>query len=236
MQVRPWNAVARCAAIAAAALVVPAAAAVDRQGLTQDCEIAVARSAAPERLRASAAVYAFSNGAYRKVVDGDGPLTCVVERNAADSLIPQCMDRGGVDSVLPAILFRSMMAVRGASNAEIVAASQEKLEQGEFEPLPGPGISYMMSAYNYIYVASAQRVLKVPPHVMFYAPDLSNADVGGSLQSTVTNPGTPVVVNQGKHGYMIVYTQYPADPDEVAEKCRGQIGEPPPLFNPFPRD
>ena len=205
----------------------------DRRHLTLDCEIAVARSAAPDRLRAGASVYALVDGEYRKVIEGEGPLTCVVERNAADALVPQCMDRGGIESVLPAIIFRSMMAVRGASNAEIAAANQDRVEHGGFKPLPGPGVSYMMSAYNYIFVPSAERILKVPPHVMFYAPGITNADIGGSFESTVRNIGTPVVFNPGIHGYMIVYTQDAADPVEVAEECRGQLGDAPPVFEPF---
>ena len=93
----------------------------------------------------------------------------------------------------------------------------------------------MMSAYNYVYVESANNILKVPPHVMFYAADVSNADIGGSFESTATNIGMPVVFNEGPHGYMIVYTQYPSSPDDVAKVCRGQLGEPPPAFDPFPK-
>jgi len=210
-------------------------AAADRQRLSRDCEIAVAKSAAPARLRADASVYGLRNGAYEKFVDGSGPLTCVIERNHADSLIPQCMDRGGVDSVLPAIIERSLMAVNGASFAEIKANNERQLREGGFAPLPGAGISYMMSAYNYIFVESTSDVRKVAPHVMFYAPNLGNADIGGSFESMSNNIGTPFILNPGIHGYMIVYTQYAADPDEVAVACRGQLGEAPPLFNPFPK-
>jgi hypothetical protein len=207
----------------------------DRQKLTTECEVAVALSAAPTRLRESASVYALQNGKYRKVVEGEGPLTCVVERNHAEAIIPQCMDRAGVDSVLPAIIARSMMSLDGASFMEIETASQQKLDEQEFKAAPRAGVSYMMSAYNYIYTPSAKRVLKVPPHVMFYAPDVTNEDIGGAFESMVSNIGTPFILNEGPHGYMITYTQFPASPDDVAEKCRGQLGEAPPAFDPFPK-
>jgi hypothetical protein len=215
-------------------LVLPAAVlSDDRLLLTEKCEIAVARSAAPLRLRSNASVYVLDGKQYRKVISGDGPLTCVVERNHPDSLIPQCMDQAGVDSVLPAILSRSEMAIAGASFDAIDAKNAELLQAGHFQPADRPGVSYMMSNYNYIYVASAGQVLKVNPHVMFYAPNVTNADVGGSFQGMTENIGTPFVFNEGLHGYMVVYTQYAANPNEVAEECRGQLREPPPSFDPF---
>lgn len=210
-------------------------AAENRADLSLDCEISVALSAAPMRLRADASVYALQDGAYHKVKEGTGPLTCVVERNHLESVIPQCMDKAGVDSVLPAIIDRSLMAVKGASIEEIEAANAQKTENGEYKGAARPGLSYMMSNYNYIFVASAGKVMKVPSHVMFYAPGVSNDDIGGSLQSMTTNIGMPFLFSEGPHGYMVVYTQYPSNPNAVAENCRGELGEPPPSFDPFPK-
>jgi hypothetical protein len=216
-------------------LVAGVAYAEDRQSLSSECEIAVARSALPSRLRADSSVYVLQGDHFEKVVEGDGPFTCIVERNHPQSVIPQCMDKAGLDSVLPAIIDRSLMSVAGASLAEIDEENASRLLADEYAPASRPGVSYMMSAYNYTFVQSANRVLKVAPHMMFYAPNVSNADIGGSFESMSDNIGTPFVFQEGPHGYMIVYTQYPADPNEVAEACRGQLGEPPPSFNPFPK-
>lgn len=219
---------------AAVAIAAPAVAG-DLTRITRECEIAVARSALPERLRADASVYALVGDRYEKVVDGSGPFTCVVERNHPESVIPQCMDKAGVDSVLPAIIDRSEMLVAGSDFAAIEAANQEKLHAGHYRTASRPGVNYMMSDYNYIFVESANRVLKVPPHVMFYAPGLSNADVGGSFQGMIENVGTPFVFQEGPHGYMLTYAEHRADPNEVADACRGQLGERPPSFDPFPK-
>jgi hypothetical protein len=229
LRVHPVQVMAVCLALSASSL------AESRLSLTIECEVAVALSAAPQRLRASASVYALTEGEYKKVVTGDGPLTCVIERNHDDSVIPQCMDKAGIDSVLPAILSRSRMAVAGASFEAINASNRQRIEAGEFEPAARAGMSYMMSDYNYAFVESSGRVMKLPPHVMFYAPYVKNSDVGGSFQSLTENIGTTFVLNEGVHGYMIVYTEHEADPNEVAEKCTGQLGEPPPTFNPFPK-
>jgi hypothetical protein len=215
-------------------LALPAVAA-DRMHLSQECEIAVARSALPERLRTDASVYALVGNEYEKVVEGQGPFTCIIERNHPDSVIPQCMDAAGVSSVLPAIIDRSEMAVAGEDFEAIELANQGKLGSGMYHTASRPGVNYMMSDYNYIYVAGPDQVLKVPPHVMFYAPGLTNADIGGSFQGMIENVGTPFVFREGPHGYMLTYTEHRADPNEVARACHGQLGERPPSFDPFPK-
>lgn len=223
-------------ATAVAGLVCAAPALADgRQSLTKDCEVAVALSALPKRLRDGASVYALVDGKYVKAVTGEGPFTCVVERNDEDALIPQCMDEAGVDTVLPAILDRSRMSLDGASFQELTEAVNKKLEGGDYDAPGRAGISYMMSDYNYIYAPSAERVMKIPPHVMFYAPDLKNTEIGGSFQDMTTNIGTTFIVNEGPHGYMVVYTLYPADANDVAHACEGQLGDAPPRFDPFPK-
>ena len=231
----PEKTILKSFAVALAALLALPAFATDRLQLSQECEIAVARSALPKSLRDDASVYALVHGKYQKVVEGSGPFTCIVERNHPDSVIPQCMDAAGVDSVLPAILDRSNMAVAGATFETIEAANKEKLDSGHYHAAARPGVNYMMSDYNYIFVGSAGKVLKVPPHVMFYAPGLTNDDIGGSFKGMIENVGTPSTFQEGLHGYMLTYTEHRADPNEVAEACAGQLGERPPSFDPFPK-
>lgn len=202
--------------------------------LSRDCEVAVARSALPKNLRDGASVYALENGKFELAVAGSGPFTCIVERNHPRALAPQCMDRAGIDSVLPAIIDRSLMTLAGSDLAAVAEHERRMTENGSYKAPSRAGISYMMSDYNYIYVPSASRILKVPPHVMYYAPNLGNEDIGGSLKGATENIGTPFLLGEGIHGMMIVYTEHEADTGEVAEACRGQLGESPPAFNPFP--
>jgi len=222
-------------ALASAVFMALPAYAADRLQLSQECEVAIARSALPTRLRKNASVYALVGGKYQKVIEGSGPFTCIVERNHPDSVIPQCMDAAGVESVLPAIIDRSNMAISGAAFEAIEAANKKKLDSGHYHPAPRPGVNYMMSDYNYIFVGSAGQVLKVPPHVMFYAPGLTNDDIGGSFKGMIENVGSPSTFQEGLHGYMLTYTEHRADPNEVAQACEGQLGERPPSFDPFPK-
>ena len=127
----PLARLALAASLASLATLSPALA-TDRQGLDKECEVAIALSALPKRLRADATVYALVDGEYGIAVEGDGPFTCVVERNDKDALIPQCMDAAGVDSLLPAILDRSRMSLDGVPFEELRAASHRKVTAGEF--------------------------------------------------------------------------------------------------------
>lgn len=231
---------ARTAAVAATAMMLTAAGAAAepaaRHDLSQECEVALALSALPSRLRGQADVYALQDGRYEKVVDADGPFSCLVERSHASSIAPQCMDAEGARTILPALIAQSEAAIRIPSAREAAAHHAAVLAEGDFSAPGRPGISYMMSNYNYIYAPSADAVLKIPPHVMFYAPSLTNEDVGGSLRSTVANIGTPFIINPGPHGYMISYTEHASDSVDVAAACAGQLGDPPPPFSPFPQE
>jgi hypothetical protein len=207
-----------------------------RNRLNEACEVQLALSALPSRLRSTATVYALTDGKYRKAVQGEGPFTCIVERNHASSVAPQCMDREGARTILPALIAKGELVMQSAS-AEIAGKQYDELvENGNFEPAARAGVSYMMSDYNYIYVPSADTVMKVPPHVMFYAPNLSNDDVGGSLESAVSNMGTPFIVNPGIHGFLITYAEHASDSNGVAGACAGEMGDTPPRFNPFPQE
>ena len=207
-----------------------------RAELTADCEVAVALSALPSRLRDSASVYVNNGGTYELAVDRDGPFTCIVERIHVASLAPQCMDKAGVEQILPALVMKSELALSGSSAADVESAFAKAVAGGRIEAPPRPGVAYMMSDYNYIYVPSAERVLKVPPHVMFYAPGVTNEDIGGSLKSASGNLGTPFVFSEGVHGYFITYAEHPASADQVTNACQGQLGEAPPRFTPFPQE
>jgi hypothetical protein len=61
----------------------------------------------------------------------------------------------------------------------------------------------MLSAENYVF--NGQRVVKYHPHVMFYAPYLTNADIGANGK----DPNAPWILNEGSpHAYMIVVTRH----------------------------
>jgi hypothetical protein len=59
----------------------------------------------------------------------------------------------------------------------------------------------MLSGDIRSYNASTGKVESFPPHVMFYAPNLTNDDIGSDGKF---EPGLPSIAYQGAQGFMIV--------------------------------
>ncbi len=209
---------------AAAVLMAGATSAADQNLLTPACETALALSALPQALRDDASVYVRTAAGFELERQGDGPFTCIVERNHADALIPQCPDAAGADTVIPAIIQRSEWALEGIEAAERRERFLAAVERGDFEAPARPGISYMMSEFNYVWNATNAELMVIPPHVMFYAPNLSDEDIGGSQELGLgSNRGYPFITGEGIHGYMISMVERGSDSSDVAAACAGQL-------------
>jgi hypothetical protein len=48
------------------------------------------------------------------------------------------------------------------------------------------------------------KVESFPPHIMFYAPNLTNADIGTTPGALAKDPWLPFVAYQGPQGFIIV--------------------------------
>lgn len=212
------------AVLLAISVPVTAIASDETRKLTAACEEALALSALPARLRDQASVYSLTDQGFKMTREKDGPFTCIVERNHADAVIPQCVDAAGADTIIPGIMKKSQWSLAGMPVAERRAKFAELAAKKELKPAPRSGISYMMSNFNYVWNANSEYLMRVPPHVMFYAPNVSNEDVGGSFQEAVDgNRGTPFVVEVGIHGYMTSFVERPSESDEVLAACAGQL-------------
>lgn len=198
----------------------------DRRPITLECEEALALSALPARLRAEASVYSLTDQGFKMIRKKDGPFTCIVERNNPDAFIPQCVDAAGSDTIIPGIMKKSQWALAGMPVAERRAKFAELAGKDELHAPPRAGISYMMSDFNYVWNADSEDLMRVPPHVMFYAPNVSNEDIGGSFEEAVSNNrGTPFVVEVGIHGYMTSFVENASESEDVLAACAGQLPE-----------
>lgn len=192
--------------------------------LPSGCEEALALSAVPERLRADATVYGLEKDGYRKSRTGDGAFTCLVTRNHPESIVPVCFDRAGKDFVT-SLIRRGEMAQQGLPDSDYLA---ERAVKGKASDQFG--LSYMVSNYNYIYIPPMKRIAKVPPHVMYYAPHVTDADIGGSQQDGMTNTGMPYMNDSGIHGMIISNVAQASDSSAVIQHCTGQLMDEPAGF------
>ena len=185
--------------------------------LPQSCEMALALSAAPEHLRGDAAVYVLEREGYRKHREGKNPFTCIVNRDHARVLKPTCFDAEGAATIVPKILFFGERLMAGDSPEAIGKKVDAAFASGRFIPPRRPGVAYMLSRYNRPFNPSNETLGWFPPHVMFYAPNLTPDDIGFSMEAWHENNQLPGIGYQGPHGYMIVIT------DDGQERSRSDL-------------
>src|SRR5262250_1662390 len=157
-------------------------------------EIALALSACPPSVASQAAVYVLDKSGYVKVRDSQNGFTEIVQHSLPASQEPQCMDAEGTRTFLPRILKVAELRAEGKSPEEIKRFVADAFAKGVFQPPTRPGVDYMLSTENLVPNAKG-AVVPYPPHVMFYGPYLTNADLGsdGTLGSD-GNPGGPAFV------------------------------------------
>ena len=170
---------------------------------TESDEIALALSAAPESLRVEAGVFVMAKDGYRRVRESRNGLNCLVGHDRPDTQEPICWDREGSETILPLMLDERKWRAAGATEAEVARRRAEGFASGTYRAPRRPGIAYMLSAENYVF--NGERVIRYHPHVMSYAPYLTNADISSDGQ----DPNAPWILNEGSpHAYIIVVTRH----------------------------
>jgi hypothetical protein len=143
---------------------------------TDAAEIEMALGALPESMRATAAVYVLGPKGYRKATEGTSGVSCLVERSRPDTQEPICWDREGSETIMPVVMDRAVWQAEGVGADEIERRVQQRFADGTYRAPRRPGVSYMLSAHNYVF--NGEQVIRFSPHVMFYAPYMTNADIG----------------------------------------------------------
>lgn len=179
--------------------------------LARDVEIPLALSAGPAHLRDSATVYVFERTGYVRAREGSSRVTCLVNRDAFldgyDALKPTCFDPEGTARIVPMILQEGALIAKGETAPAIRLAIETAFERKELLPPSRTGVAYMLqgdvSALNPDTGAVLAR--SHPPHLMFYAAGLTNADFGFGTSAIEGLPSPPFVYRRNQyHGYAIV--------------------------------
>jgi hypothetical protein len=145
----------------------------------RDLEIELALNAAPSHLRDGAAVWVFDSTGYVKARDGRNAFSCIVSRRGGD-LFPVCWDAEGAQALMPIDITDGAMRLGGAANSEIERAIAAGFKDGRYRAPAKAGVAYMLSPLRYKIDESGAVTRSNPnPHVMFYGPGLTDADVGG---------------------------------------------------------
>ena len=155
--------------------------------MEQDREIALARSAAPDRVSKDATIMVLGENGYETAIEGTNAFVCIVMRSwgnpthdheylyMPDLIVPECLDVNAVKTILPVQLFRAELGTKLTPPAEIEAAVMEGFRSGRFRRTESVSFSYMLSA-GMMFGDGRQG----PAHIMIYLPDnYENETVGG---------------------------------------------------------
>jgi hypothetical protein len=167
-------------------------------------EIDLALSAAPAHLRKGAAVYVLECNGFVKVRDSTNGFTCIVNRDHPLNQKPVCFDAEGTATVLPKILRVGELLMQGKPMSKIDGEIAEGFRNGKYISPRRPGVAYMLSGDIRNFNPHTGKVESFPPHVMFYAPNLTNADLGMTPEALASNPSLPFIAYEGPHAFIIM--------------------------------
>jgi hypothetical protein len=168
--------------------------------MPREQQITLAESAAPAEVSSKATVYVLGPKGYEKAREGSNGFSCFVSRHfvkpAETTIEPQCFDAEGSRTLLPVYLHGEELRTNGKSEAEIKADVASGYKEGRYQYPNKPGFLYMMSSQNRLRAIPEHGTGIFPPHLMFYAPNMTTKDIGFDAQSLakldylgMTHPG-----------------------------------------------
>jgi len=174
--------------------------------LSREEKIKLAESAAPAEISTRASVYILEHSGYIKVREGSNGFSCFVDRQTPWNSEPTCFDAEGSAATLPTRLFAEQERAKGKSEDEIKAEIDDGYKKGRFKAPGKPGIVYMLSDSTSLFVNG--KIVKAPPHLMFYAPYATDKDIG----SPPPGMNMPRVLRAGQpDAYIIVFPKGAAE-------------------------
>jgi hypothetical protein len=186
--------------------------------LPRDLEIRLALSALPPHLRNEATVYVLDPGAGFEVArKGSNGFHTFVARTGEDTmrgswpfdayrddiLYPVSFDAAGAKAHMRVFFDIAAMQAKGTPAAELKALVQQRYKSGYYTPPERAGLSYMLSPILRTYSnpeKSGDVQTTNNPHVMYYAPNVSNREIGGPEPGLIPYP---FVTIEGPHGFFI---------------------------------
>jgi hypothetical protein len=166
-----------------------------------ELEAQFALSAAPPSLREKATVHLLDpNKGYRLSRQGANGVTCIVERTAweladfrNDIYIPLCYDAVGTKTYLKVIMDTASLRAQGMSPAALKAEVEHRYQNKTYRVPEKPGLSYMIApVMRTVGPPDMQVHTMLMPHLMFYAPFITNNDIGAvpdlSVHSSLLYP------------------------------------------------
>jgi hypothetical protein len=152
-----------------------------------ELETQFALSAVPPALRERASVYLLdpSKGYYLSR-QGTSSLNCVVQRTAweygdfrNDIYWPVCYDAAGAKTHLKVIMDAAALRAQGMGAADLKAEITKRFRDRVYKAPEKFGVSYMVGPLMRAAAPPDMQIRTMPmPHLMFYAPYVTNEEIG----------------------------------------------------------
>jgi hypothetical protein len=185
--------------------------------LPRDVEVELASSALPPHLRENATIYVLdprkgfevarkgTNGFHALVARtgddafrGSWPLT----EYPADVLYPIGFDAAGETAHMRVFVDAAQSQAKGMPAMELKRLIQERFRTGYYKPPARAGILYMVAPIMRTYddpEKSPKIMTASHPHVMYFAPNVSDKDIGSGKLGGVY----PHLIMPGPHGLIV---------------------------------
>jgi len=159
-------------------------------------EIALARSAAPASVSATARIWVLDGRGFRVADSGSTGAACYVARAWPLSLEPHCFDEEGARTIMRMGMRRTELLHAGVPAEQVEREIADGIAGGTYRLPQRPVMSWMLSADQVLYRNDGRRIGPWRPHVMIYYPYLTSAMLGlGAGQDldagVVSNEGEP---------------------------------------------
>lgn len=171
--------------------------------MPRTAEIALARSAAPERISSRATIKVLTRNGFETAVQGDNGFLCLVMRSwsAAPDVessyyapirSPICFDAIATRTIAPVEELRTQLGLQGKPPAEIAHEVAVRYGTGKLPKMEATAFGYMWSASQ----DTGPGFGAWHPHMMVYAPyyeneTLGSNQLGGHSAPFVVGSGTP---------------------------------------------
>ncbi len=202
--------------------------------LPQDLEIQLALSALPPHLRNNATAYVLNpDKGFEVARKGTNGFHALVARTGDDTfrgswpftkyrddiLYPISFDEAGTKAQMRVFIDAAEMQAKGTPPEELKKIIQDRYKAKYYKAPERAGVSYMLSPILRTYVNPDQNdsvATSNIPHIMHYAPNVSNEDVGGAIPKPEEfryysehgrwpDSPSPFVILHGPHGYFVQF-------------------------------
>jgi hypothetical protein len=156
--------------------------------MPREQQITLAESAAPAEVSSKATVYVLGPKGYEQAREGSNGFSCFVGRQfltpTETTIAPQCLDAEGSRTLLLVYMHGEELRTNGKSEAEIKADVANGYKEGRYQYHKSKGI--------------------FPPHLMFYAPNMTAKDIGFDSQRPLDDLDYMGMTNPGAGNNLIV--------------------------------